>query len=60
MKTYKVRMVAMVECEVEAESLEAAVEACDLNQNDIQPLALCEIYDVMEAEEMEEAETGAE
>lgn len=53
-------MVAMVECEVEAESLEAAVEACDLNQNDIQPLALCEIYDVVEAEEMEEAETGAE
>lgn len=52
MTSYKVRMIAMVECEVEADSIESAIEACDLNQTDIKPLELCEIYDVIEAEEL--------
>lgn len=52
MATYKVRMIAMVECEVEAESIESAYQSSDLNPIDMKPLALCEIYDVIEAEEV--------
>ena len=55
MKKYIVRMYCLVECQVDAESIEDVTErVCDLNQFDINqiPHQITEIDDVVEVEEM--------
>lgn len=52
MTSYKVRMIAMVECEVEAESIDSAYQSSGLNPTEMKPLAVCEIYDVIEVEDL--------
>ncbi|MDY4480270.1 MAG: hypothetical protein SPE33_09620 [[Pasteurella] aerogenes] len=55
MKKYIVRMYCLVECRVDAESIEDVTErVCDLNQFDINqiPHQITEIDDVVEVEEM--------
>ncbi|AKO30279.1 lipoprotein [[Haemophilus] ducreyi] len=54
MAKYLVRLYGMVELPIEAETIEAALEVCDLNNNDINmlPHVITEVYDVIEVEEV--------
>lgn len=52
MAKYLVRLDCTVEFAVEAENMQQAMEACDLNNNDLNqmPHVITEVYDVVEVE----------
>lgn len=52
MAKYLVRLYCMVEVPVEADNIKQALDACDLNNNDINqiPHVITEVYDVVEVE----------
>lgn len=52
MAKYLVRLYCTVEVPVEAENMQQAMDACDLNNNDLNQMAhfITEVYDVVEVE----------
>nr|DAU57490.1 MAG TPA: hypothetical protein [Caudoviricetes sp.] len=52
MAKYLVRLYCTVEVPVEAENMQQAMDACDLNNNDLNqmPYVITEVYDVVEVE----------
>ena len=52
MAKYLVRLYCTVEVPVEAENMQQAMDACDLNNNDLNkmPHVIIEVYDVIEIE----------
>lgn len=52
MAKYLVRLYCTVEVPVEAENIKQAMDACDLNNNDLNQMAhlITEVYDVIEVE----------
>lgn len=54
MAKYLVRLNCVVELPIEAENMEMALDACDLNNANLSqmPHIITEVYDVIEAEEV--------
>jgi hypothetical protein len=52
MAKYLVRLDCTVEFAIEAENMQQAMDACDLNNNDLNQMAhlITEVYDVIEVE----------